>query len=399
MSERPPRRQSSQSSSRPSIASQYSLAYSNPDVFSDDFAVEPLDVADGFQSSLPSNGRDTATFTQPFNVARRPVAFEQPQESSSTFLRVRGSQSSRRSKGNTSIHGADSVQPSNRPLSMASTSDANPIFLPHRPPSTISAFSVPRTQSPYQGVSGPSHPYGMYPQDTALARTQSIANSLRRTSERSSTGIHARLALHGDDAQASIPQMEMSTVHGPAPSIPVGFPGLGQNYRRRLGPEGEEADDILGPDGHTEQLPPYTRYPDNTTLKTGLSGSPRRTSTSRNRHEASEETLILAQTNELAADHTVTSNSNTPLSTAPNDTPDIETPRRPNLKARFKKTATRRIWGLPIWFSIVVLILLIIAGMLGATIGGYLAHRRATQHTRSGQATTTQAVQNVADVA
>ena len=399
MSERPPPRQSSHSSSRPSIASQPSFTYSNPDIFSDDFALEPLDIADGFQPSLSSRGGNPATSPQPFNVARRSVAFEQSQEFSSTLSRARGSQASRRSKGQISIHGTDSMQPSNRPLSMTSTSDANPIFLPHRSPSTISAFSVPRTQSPYQGVSGPSHPYGMYPQDTALARTQSIANSLRRTSGRSSMGTNGLDALPGHDAQATMPHLEMNTVRGPAPSIPVGFPGLNHHYRRRLGPEGEEADDILGPDGHTEQLPPYSRYPDNGPLKTGLSGSLRRTSTSRNRHEGSEETLIIPQTNELTPDRALTSNSNTPLSNVPNDIPDVETPSRPNLRARFKKTATRRVWGLPIWFSVVVLVLLVIAGMLGATIGGYLAHRRATQHTQSSQATTTQAIQGAADIA
>jgi hypothetical protein len=41
----------------------------------------------------------------------------------------------------------------------------------------------------------------------------------------------------------------------------VGFPGMRQQYARRLGPDGEEADDIIGPDGHAEQLPPYSRYP------------------------------------------------------------------------------------------------------------------------------------------
>jgi hypothetical protein len=45
------------------------------------------------------------------------------------------------------------------------------------------------------------------------------------------------------------------------PAIPVGF-GIPDQYQRRLGPEGEEMADLIGPDGHTEQLPPYTRYPD-----------------------------------------------------------------------------------------------------------------------------------------
>lgn len=50
-----------------------------------------------------------------------------------------------------------------------------------------------------------------------------------------------------DDARAAAPA--------------VGFPGLGQPYQRVRGPDGEEQD-IIGMDGHAEQLPPYTRYPD-----------------------------------------------------------------------------------------------------------------------------------------
>ena len=59
-----------------------------------------------------------------------------------------------------------------------------------------------------------------------------------------------------DDATETDPLQSSSDITS------VGFPGLNQQYARRLGPEGEEADDIIGPDGHTEQLPPYTRYPD-----------------------------------------------------------------------------------------------------------------------------------------
>lgn len=45
-----------------------------------------------------------------------------------------------------------------------------------------------------------------------------------------------------DDAQAAAPA--------------VGFPGLGQPYQRVRGPDGEEQD-IIGMDGHAEQLPPH----------------------------------------------------------------------------------------------------------------------------------------------
>jgi hypothetical protein len=43
--------------------------------------------------------------------------------------------------------------------------------------------------------------------------------------------------------------------------VPVGFAGVGNSYRRQVGPDGEEQD-IIGSDGHAEQLPPYSRYPE-----------------------------------------------------------------------------------------------------------------------------------------
>lgn len=53
----------------------------------------------------------------------------------------------------------------------------------------------------------------------------------------------------------------------PQEQIPVGFPGHVHNSRRRIGADGEEQD-IIGSDGHAEQLPPYSRYPDHTSGKT-----------------------------------------------------------------------------------------------------------------------------------
>lgn len=78
----------------------------------------------------------------------------------------------------------------------------------------------------YTGPSGPTHPYGMYPQGISM-----------------------------DDVGSNVllPQ---------APLVPVGFPGSNDQYQRRLGPEGEEAGGMIGPDGHAEELPPYTQYPD-----------------------------------------------------------------------------------------------------------------------------------------
>ncbi|KAK7747324.1 hypothetical protein SLS53_001577 [Cytospora paraplurivora] len=90
---------------------------------------------------------------------------------------------------------------------------------------TTSSTPTTRPESEYNGPRGPAHPYSMYPQ-----------NPFTDTS---------------------------SAVDAPTvPIIPVGFVNNTDPYQRRLGPEGEEVADIIGPDGHTEELPPYTRYPD-----------------------------------------------------------------------------------------------------------------------------------------
>ncbi|KAB5566812.1 hypothetical protein GE09DRAFT_1028420 [Coniochaeta sp. 2T2.1] len=116
-------------------------------------------------------------------------------------------------------------------------------------------------ESPYQGPAGPSHPYGMYTQNVRATRTGSVATTSTTTMGESSFAVSRGPAHpYGMYPQATV---DDSTVV-PAAAIPVGFPGMADQYQRRLGPEGEEIADIIGPDGHTEQLPPYTRYPDET---------------------------------------------------------------------------------------------------------------------------------------
>lgn len=123
---------------------------------------------------------------------------------------------------------------------------------------------VPRAESPYQGPSGPSYPYQMYPQESRLARTMSVATtSTVQVPDRPYTGPGGPTHPYGMYPQNVVPEAEVVDHSIPAvPVIPVGFPGAANNYQRRLGPEGEDIADLIGPDGHTEQLPPYTQYPD-----------------------------------------------------------------------------------------------------------------------------------------
>ncbi|KAI9762702.1 MAG: hypothetical protein M1840_001169 [Geoglossum simile] len=127
---------------------------------------------------------------------------------------------------------------------------------------TTSSFIISRTVSPFQGPSRPTHPYAMYPQGTGFPSPVTGVASTVRLPDRAFIGAGGPAHPYGMYPQNTVPEGVDSGDSTPVLQIPVGFPGLGQNYQRRLGPEGEEAGDIIGPDGHTEQLPPYTRYPD-----------------------------------------------------------------------------------------------------------------------------------------
>lgn len=118
------------------------------------------------------------------------------------------------------------------------------------------------SDGPYRGPTAPSHSYSFYPQDTRPARTMSIATTSTMPSVRPESEYNGPTGP--SHPYSMYPQMplEEATPEPAVPAIPVGFATAADPYQRRLGPEGEELADIIGPDGHTEELPPYTRYPD-----------------------------------------------------------------------------------------------------------------------------------------
>ncbi|KAM0299984.1 hypothetical protein HYE67_005719 [Fusarium culmorum] len=124
-------------------------------------------------------------------------------------------------------------------------------------PSLSSDAPVIRAESPYVGPSGPSHPYNMYPQRTMSMATTSTAANAVVPDDRPYQGTQ------GPAHPYALYTQNTTSGESSSQSIPVGFNGLGSTYQRQLGPDGEEAGDLVGPLGHTEELPPYTRYPDN----------------------------------------------------------------------------------------------------------------------------------------
>lgn len=257
MSERTPDRQPSTTSRRSS------LRRSNPDIFSDEFALDSIVIADGFRPSMNRDDNITPSSTRSpprTTIPRRSVALQpHPDQSPKSVKRkqlphglAKGGSALSRNDETISLH-------PQRTASVASVSEMSEASH-QRPSSIISGYSMPRRDSVYRGATGPSHPYAMYPQDTTLNRTSTISSL--RPPDRSYSGTNGPTHPYGMYPQNTVPEGEISEGGNTAPIAPVGFPGRNQQYTRRLGPDGEEADDIIGPDGHLEQLPPYTRYPD-----------------------------------------------------------------------------------------------------------------------------------------
>lgn len=206
----------------------------------DDYDMQMMGISDGFR---PTNATQNHTPAPPIPLQPTPAPFTQPQRPSSISKppQPRKSFSLRHDGGMGSL--ADSVV-------AGSSSNAG--------------VSLARPESPYQGPSGPSFPYQLYPQDVRLARTASLATTATvPISEGSYSGPNNPTHPYQMYPQNTVPSADAAAedIAAPAP-IPVGFTGATDNYQRRIGSEGEEIADMIGPDGHTEQLPPYTRYPD-----------------------------------------------------------------------------------------------------------------------------------------
>jgi hypothetical protein len=260
-----------------------------------------------------------------------------------------------------------------RPTEPASASNRGSIM---RLSSASTDTLAVRAESPYDGPAGPSHPYQMYPQNIRLARTASVATSSFQSSERQYTGPLGPTHPYGMYPQNTISGSE--TVHDqlPAASIPVGFPGRSDQYQRRLGPDGEGVGDIIGPLGHTEQLPPYTQFPDEVfsrkaapVIPPGAGGIGLAT---RNPEFASREDLNSAESRHSTRSF-VSDSDDHQINIAA-----LRSLEKPQEK-KWKVIARRKAWGIvPIWvFTLVGIIVLMFAIVIGAVVGSIMKHKHA----------------------
>ena len=242
---------------------------------------------------------------------------------------------------------------------------------------SVSTITIPRAQSPYQGATGPSQPYGMYHQDVSLSRTASVAtSSTARRPERLYSGPGGPSQPYGLYSQNTLPE------DNPTTEVDITLQGPSDEYRRRQGPDGDDADDLIGPDGYTEQLPPYTRYPNGIPPKGEY---PADSSTDTPPYMQQRASLLGPNRRREPVEQEAAPISQSPILTNPFDDSQQLTPpstdagsdkEASSFKERVKKKSTRKVcWGLmPCWLVIALVITLCLAVLLGGVIGGAVAH-------------------------
>ncbi|RKK47007.1 hypothetical protein BFJ63_vAg2144 [Fusarium oxysporum f. sp. narcissi] len=380
----------SSNSRRSSTRRSRSLRLSTGSGANDDYDLSAMMVADGFRPS------DNATSSSSINPTSN--SNTQPESSLSSTESFSQQSASTKSSQAPLVSGSDEIAPAirNRPSSISkphrnhdslalrndgtSTADRSHIRNNH---SLSSDSPVIRAESPYTGPSGPSHPYQMYPQRTmSVATTSTTANAVI-PEDRSYGGTQAPTHPYALYTQNT------TSGESSAPSIPVGFNGLGGTYQRQLGPDGEEAGDLVGPLGHMEELPPYTRYPDNAYVpkpatQTPVSpvspvsepASPTREipgaggigmATRDPEFSSTDDDLALPRTRPSVRSH-ASEASHHDINTAA-----AETSEKPTVN-KWQRRAKKKLWGIvPYWAICLLLVGLILMGIImGAVIGTML---------------------------
>ena len=369
------------------VARRRSQRHPDPNIFSDDYALDSIGISDS-TAARDSEVTDPSRRTRP---ARTTAASEQlpysPLDSQPRYSnpyigegRTRDSESLRYSQSTVSQTDYDSSGSIHRRLSNASTS------------------FIPRAQSPYRGPMGPSHQHESYSQDQekGIGRAPSSVTPTTRMSSQNYSGPSGPSHPYGMYAQNTVSEEDLVPNNVPIQNVPIPDAEPTQPYRRRQGPDGEEADDLIGPDGHTEQLPPYTKYPNDIPPKERIA-IPQRASNSLERSfEDSQETTNQSPTGSAESRSLVSHGTNTELSpepahhtqtfSEPRDITHVSSPQTRlntladeggNFKeARVTKGKRQICCLVPLWLLISVILVVAVVVIVGGTVGGVLRHKQ-----------------------
>ncbi|KAI1923647.1 hypothetical protein LOZ12_000107 [Ophidiomyces ophidiicola] len=334
-------------------------------VFSDEFSVEPLD---GFNST-----RSSLSETTPRNIPPMPSSEETAPPIVSPFgdnadilLTEMIPVPDVPSNSDKIRHGPRERNSIARPLSTSSGNSVDP-YSARRSISTSSRFSMPRPMSPYRGQTGPSQPYAMYPQGIGVTRTLSTSTvSTFRPPERSFIAAAPPQHPYAMYSQNTVPEEAVDEPQNPV--IPIGFSSQSRGYQLPTSHTPNEVGDIVGPDGHTEQLPPYSRYP----------ASP-----------PSKQELLADDQNDAVPQPPVPEESPTPRrltsevsitdNTASTET-DSSDHSSDSVKEKLSQKGQRKVCcGIPLWMFFLVAAVLLLGTIIGGVIGGLLGSQQTTK--------------------
>ncbi|KAF2115785.1 hypothetical protein BDV96DRAFT_492711 [Lophiotrema nucula] len=360
----------------------------NPNVFDDEYALDPADddfmptVSDGFRPANASQGGTGERHNHERDEPPRP-SFSHTKSDDSIDLRR---MASRNSTMKTPFARESTAQDGRQPGTHNRLPSSQAAALQHRASisSTGSFATMARSESPF-GV-GPSHPYGMYPQNT-MARTSSVTTASTQRQPHRSVSLQRPTHPYGMYTQNVDETADEPAAPAVPTAIPVGFPGLNTGFHRQIGPDGEEQD-IIGPDGHTEQLPPYSRYPEEGPTKAALaaeaSASPVATTPPLlplpPPVSASNDALIAPPSRPVTQQQELPTRE-VPLTTT-TTTSDSSISEKNEVAAAPSSWRKKRLWGrVPMGVAVCLLVLvLVFAIILGAAIGTFVTKKRDNNH-------------------
>jgi hypothetical protein len=272
---------------RPSSSVEQRRPRSNPNVFADEYASDTPNPQRAYRRSQPASFASSTAHEEPelstradrSSRPRTPVQALAPGlfpvnkhgERSEPDPRWRSSIAKETPR---SLEVLDERSTSNsRPESVYSESEGIP--LRNRPVSSASSYApspYDRSSSVFPGSNGPSHPYGMFPQagEVGAASSSGVATPSPSRSRTNNYTPAQPAHPYGLYQQNTLPMGDDGDEEArPQPAIQIGFPGRPTDFVRQRGPDGEDQY-ILGPDGHTEELPPYSKYPEHGTEKLAI---------------------------------------------------------------------------------------------------------------------------------
>lgn len=251
----------------------------------------------------------------------------------------------------------------------------------HRLSTASSARAFARTASPVHGTTGPSHPYSMYPQDTNVARNPSTSTTTSTIRAAQSTAVPSQGPAHPysmypqNVSELDVADSAIATNHAQT-IIPVGFPGRTQVFVRTRGPADEEQD-IIGVDGHSEQLPPYSEYPEDGVPKPIVLPIAMQTATPPSGTHVLMPLMQQQHQPESMSDQAAAHGFAEMQQLNSTDSYSTSSENKSWKEKTWKEKRKTRFCGIPFWWILLSLcVLAFIAIVLGASIGGIFAGAR-----------------------